>query len=128
MSWHMPPLAGICRCFDVDSDDGLGAPISSCLQRMAESFGIRVRDSGLEWDGSTQLRHFVHSQATNMGLCAEISARPTRFEAKELPALVQYADGSFAVIEKRRGRMLEAWNGASFRLPNTPGGLEQFED
>ena len=107
---------------------GMGAPISSCLQRMAESFGIRVCDSGLEWDGSTQLRHFVHSQATNMGLCAEISARPTRFEAKELPALVQYADGSFAVIEKRRGRMLEAWNGASFCLPNTPGGLEQFED
>ena len=106
----------------------MGASISSCLRRMAEFFGIRVCDRGLEWDGSTQLRHFVHAQASNMGLGAEISARPARFEAKDLPALVKYADGSFAVIEKRRGRMLEAWNGASFRLPNTPDALEQFED
>jgi hypothetical protein len=76
----------------------------------------------MEWDGLTPLRHFVQTQAGNMGLCADHNPRPERFEAKDLPALVRYADGSFAVIEKRRGRKLEAWNKNAFVMANSAKG------
>lgn len=105
-----------------------GASIGDCLSRIADSYGIRVCDKGMDWDGLSPLRHFVQTQAGNMGLGVTISPRPERFEAKDLPALVRYADGSFAVLEKKCGRKLEAWNKNAFVMANSAKELEQFED
>ncbi|MDD3312459.1 ATP-binding cassette domain-containing protein [Pseudodesulfovibrio sp.] len=105
---------------------GMGASITRCLHRIADSFGIRVSEKAMELGRSSQLHHYLQMQADNMGLSAAMAPLPERFTAAQLPALVQYADGSFAVVEKRHGRMVEIWNGASSAVRNDPSGLEPF--
>lgn len=105
-----------------------GTSITRCLHRIADSFGVCTSEKAIELGNSSNLNHYLQMQANNMGLQANLGVRPGRFRSKHLPALVQYADGSFAVIEKRHHRILEVWNGEAFAVKNTPSSLEQFGD
>ncbi len=106
----------------------LGASMTECLHRIAAFYGIRLSDKTMELGRSSDLSHYLQLQADNMGLTASMEPTPRRFRSKRLPALVQYADGSFAVIEKRHGRMLKVWNGDTVAVKNKPAGLEPFGD
>ena len=105
-----------------------GASVASCLERIAELFGIRTSEKTLEMGNTANLRDYLHMQADNMGLQATLGSRPLRFRDEELPALVQYTDGSFAVVEKRQGRLLEVWNGAASLVKNNGEGLGPTEE
>ncbi|MBI9080932.1 MAG: ATP-binding cassette domain-containing protein [Pseudodesulfovibrio sp.] len=82
----------------------------------------------MELGNSSTLNEYLQMQADNMGLQASLKECPRRFRSKQLPALVQYADGSFAVIEKLHGQLLEVWNGDTAAVKNNVIGLEQFGD
>lgn len=123
-----PLSASSSDCADEEPTVKLGTSIITCLQRIADSFGIRISEKAMELGNTSNLNHYLQMQADNMGLQASLGLSPRRYRSKNLPALVQYADGSFAVIEKRHGRMLEVWNGDTVAVKNNPAGLEQFGD
>lgn len=105
-----------------------GAPVAACLERVAELFGIRTSSRTLELGNAANLRDYLQMQADNMGLQATLGPRPPRFADEDLPALVQYADGSFAVVEKRQGHILEVWDGETSMLRNGGGELDRFKE
>jgi ATP-binding cassette subfamily C protein LapB len=99
-----------------------------CLHRIADFFGIRVSEKAMELGRSANLNHYLQMQADNMSLSSAMSPMPIRLDPKQLPALAQYTDGSFAVIEKLNGQMLEVWNGGTTAVRNDPSGLDAFAD
>lgn len=107
---------------------GMGTSVSLCLHRIADFFGIRVTEKAMDLGRSSSLPHYLQMQADNMSLSAAMSPMPMRLDPKQLPALVQYGDGSFAVIEKLHGQMLEVWNGESTAVRNDASGLDVFGD
>jgi ATP-binding cassette subfamily C protein LapB len=114
--------------FPVAGQDMIGASLPDCLQRAAERLGVVLAESSLMLGITSQLNEYLHLQADNMGLEADIGRMPTRIDESHLPALVQHPDGSFAIIEECVGRLLTIWDGNQKVVSNDDEGLNQFKD
>lgn len=110
--------AGTASPGDAQAQPAKGAPAPPCLQMIADTFGVRVSERTLEEYNGQNLHEYLERQANNMGLQASITQRPERFADGDLPALVQYADGSFAVAKRLHDNFLEIWNGETDMVKN----------
>ncbi len=109
-----------------DSEKGL--TITACLKKVVDDFGIVATDNSLQLGSSSPLSEYINLQADNMGLEADVNTLPPKIDKDDLPLIVQYQDGSFAVIEKKVGRRLTIWNGKQEIIKNNEADLIQFKD
>ncbi len=109
-------------------EDEKGASVSSCLKKVADRFGIVVTGNSLQLGNSSPINEYLRLQADNMGLDASIKPLPYKIDDDQLPLLVQYPDGSFAVIEEKIGRRLSIWNGKQEIIRNRKSDLSQFNN
>lgn len=105
-----------------------GTSIAACLKKIADRFGIIVSGNSLQLGSSSPLNEYLRLQADNMGLESSIEPLPNKVDEDQLPMLVQYDDGSFAVIEEKAGRRLSIWNGRQEIIRNRKADLSCFRN
>ncbi|CCO24144.1 ATP-binding cassette domain-containing protein [Maridesulfovibrio hydrothermalis] len=114
--------------FGPGEEDEKGSSLVACLQKVADKFGIVVTENSLQLGSASSLNEYLRLQADNMGIQAEINQLPPKIDGDSLPLIVQYQDGSFAVIEEKVGRRLALWNGRQEIIKNKESDLSQFKD
>ncbi|WP_320170475.1 ATP-binding cassette domain-containing protein [Maridesulfovibrio sp.] len=114
--------------FEPGRTEERGVAITACLKKVADSFGIVVTENSLQLGNTSPLSEYLRLQGDNMGLVAETGELPPKVRADSLPMIVQYQDGSFAVIEEKVGRSLSVWNGHQEVVKNKISGLGQFNN
>ncbi|OEU67623.1 MAG: ABC transporter [Desulfovibrio sp. S3730MH75] len=114
--------------FQPGEDSEKGLTITACLKKVVDDFGIVATDNSLQLGSSSPLSEYIKLQADNMGLEADINSLPPKIDKDDLPLIVQYQDGSFAVIEEKVGRRLTIWNGKQEIIKNNEADLLQFND
>ncbi|ACS80269.1 ABC transporter related [Maridesulfovibrio salexigens DSM 2638] len=113
--------------FNPDEDEK-GASVTSCLKKIADKYGIVVSGSSLQLGSSSSTNEYLRLQADNMGLNLSIKPLPLKIEDEMLPLIVQYSDGSFALIEEKVGRRLTLWNGRQEIIRNKKSEFSEFKD
>lgn len=106
--------------------DPKGASLSSCLQRIGSRFGVVVTEKSMQINRASSLQEYLHLQADNLGLQSNTIPFPPKIVPADLPALVQYEDGSYAVIEKKVANQLTIWNGGKNIIKNNRKDLANF--
>lgn len=114
--------------FEPDQTLEKGVSISACLKKVADRFGIVVTENSLQLGSASPLNEYLRLQADNMGIDADTGRLPPKVDGGSLPMIVQYLDGSFAVIEEKVGRRLAVWNGRQEIIKNKGAELNQFND
>lgn len=114
--------------FKAEPDEAKGVSISECLKRAAEQLGVVVTDTSLQLGIASPLNEYLRIQADNMNLEADVSHLPSRVDEDDFPMIVQYPDGSFALVEEQVGRRLTVWNGNLETIANDDEELTQFKD
>jgi ATP-binding cassette subfamily C protein LapB len=122
--------------FDPDENIGLfnpgedekGASITSCLKKIADKYGIVVTGSSLQLGSSSPISEYLRLQADNMGMESTIKPLPYKIDEDMLPLIVQYTDGSFALLEEKVGRRLTLWNGKQEIIRNRKSDFSEFKD
>ncbi|WP_319779498.1 ATP-binding cassette domain-containing protein [Maridesulfovibrio sp.] len=109
-------------------EDEKGASITSCLKKIADKYGIVVTGSSLQLGSSSPVNEYLRLQADNMALGLAIKPLPFRIEEDMLPLIVQYNDGSFALLEEKVGRRLTLWNGKQEIIRNKKSEFSEFKD
>ncbi len=109
-------------------EDEKGASLTSCLKKIADKYGIVVSGSSLQLGSSSSTNEYLRLQADNMGLNLSIKPLPLKIEDERLPLIVQYSDGSFALIEEKVGRRLTLWNGRQEIIRNRKSEFAEFKD
>ncbi|WP_239057262.1 ATP-binding cassette domain-containing protein [Desulfovibrio sp. JC010] len=105
-----------------------GASITSCLKKIADKYGIVVTGSSLQLGSSSPINEYLRLQADNMGMELALKPLPLRIEDDMLPLVVQYTDGSFAILEEKVGRRLTLWNGNQEIIRNKKSDFSEFKD
>ncbi|MBI9110133.1 ATP-binding cassette domain-containing protein [Maridesulfovibrio ferrireducens] len=116
--------------FDNEDDEieELGTTIASCLKKVADKFGIVATEQSLQMGNTSSLNEYLRLQAENMGLDTTFTPLPPKLTKEDIPAIVQYPDGSFAVIEKKIGKQLSIWSGKNETIRNNKEDLCHFND
>lgn len=109
-------------------EDEKGASITSCLKKVADKYGIVVTGSSLQLGSSSPINEYLRLQSDNMGLNLAIKPLPLKIEDEMLPLIVQYSDGSFALLEEKVGRRLTLWNGKQEIIKNRKSEFSEFKD
>nr|WP_320175365.1 ATP-binding cassette domain-containing protein [Maridesulfovibrio sp.] len=109
-------------------EDEKGASITSCLKKIADKYGIVVSGSSLQLGSASSTNEYLRLQADNMGLNLSIKPLPLKIEEEILPLIVQYSDGSFALLEEKVGRRLTLWNGKQEIIRNRKSEFSEFKD
>ncbi|NDV24752.1 ATP-binding cassette domain-containing protein [Desulfovibrio sp. JC022] len=109
-------------------EDEKGASITSCLKKIADKYGIVVTGSSLQLGSSSPINEYLRLQSDNMGLNLSIKPLPLKVDDEMLPLIVQYSDGSFALLEEKVGRRLTLWNGKQEIIRNKKSEFSEFKD
>ena len=109
-------------------EDEKGASVTSCLKKIADKYGIVVTGSSLQLGSSSPVNEYLRLQADNMGMNLSIKPLPLKIDDDMLPLIVQYSDGSFALIEEKVGRRLTLWNGRQEIIRNRKSEFTEFKD
>ncbi|WP_421902280.1 ATP-binding cassette domain-containing protein [Maridesulfovibrio sp.] len=109
-------------------EDEKGASVTSCLKKIADKYGIVVTGSSLQLGSSSPINEYLRLQADNMGMNLSIKPLPLKIDDEMLPLIVQYSDGSFALIEEKVGRRLTLWNGRQEIIRNRKSEFTEFKD
>ena len=114
--------------FDPDATREEGAPVDQCLRHVMGELGVVTSDNSLMIGRDYPLNDYLRLQGDNNKLKTSITKLPGRFSDANLPALVRYPDGSFAVLEDKNGSSLTVWSGESRTIRNRKKDLVEFED